>query len=303
MRARSACICCSCPVFNDFITPDHAALTTNLGELYEHIDMVIDSRIGGVSVLAAMALFSTANHATPSYTRNASNWAADYVDELTAISPWNSASGTQKAGILISPRHVLFATHYYPATSSTIRFVAADGSVCDRTLSAVESLAVSDAPGLYPDLTVGLLNSDVDAGIRFAKVLPASAVTDKLPNLNTYHLPAASTDQEGKLLVRNWVNHPVATSPTAYCAFQQPIGGGDDIARNAFYEGLVSGDSGSPLFVFINGELVLLTVATFGNEGAGTSVTAFIDDVNAAMTTLGGGYQLTEADVSGFADL
>lgn len=252
-------------------------------------------------MLAAMALFSSVNHASPSYTRNASNWAADYVSELTAISPWNSESGQMKQGVLISPRHVLFAQHYYPATTTTIRFVAADGTVCDRTLDAVVSLTQTDTN--YPDFTIGLLDSDVDAGIAFAKVMPVAAITDKLPDLNVHHLPAASTDQEGKLLVRNWVNYPTTTSPTAYCAFQQPYGAGDDIARNAFYEGFVGGDSGSPCFVFINGEMVLLTVVTTGGEGAGTSVTAYISDINAAMTTLGGGYQLTEADVSGFADL
>lgn len=250
-----------------------------------------------------MRLYTSQNHAGPSYTRNADLWAVDYVQALTALSPWNSSTGPMKAGVLVSPRHVLFATHFTPATGCTLRFVAANGTVCDRTLSAVEVLPVTDAPNNYPDITVGLLDSDVDAGISFAKVFAASAITNKLPDLNTYHLPAAGTDQEEKLLVRNWVNMPTTTGVTAYCAFQAPGNTGDDINRSAFYENYVGGDSGSPQFVFVNGDMVLLTVLTTGNAGTGTSVTAFASDINTAMTTLGGGYQLTEIDVSSFTDL
>lgn len=250
-----------------------------------------------------MPVYTSQNHIAPSYTRNASLWAVDYVQALTALSPWNSSTGPTKAGVLVSPRHVLFATHFTPATGCTIRFVAADGTVCDRTLSAVQSLTVTDAPNLYPDITVGVLDSDVAAGISFAKIFSATAITSKLPNLNVYHLPAAGTDQEEKLLVRNWVNMPTTTGATAYCAFQAPGNTGDDINRSAFYENFVSGDSGSPQFVFVNGEMVLLAALTFGGGGSGTSVTAFASSINTAMTALGGGYQLTEIDVSTFADL
>lgn len=38
-------------------------------------------------------------------------------------------------------------------------------------------------------------------------------------------------------------------------------------------------------------------------EDHAKQTTAFIDDLNTAMTTLGGGYQLTEVDLSGFANL
>lgn len=250
-----------------------------------------------------MKVYTTQDHATPNYVRNADLWAVDFAQALTALSPWNSSTGPTKAGVLVSPRHVLFATHFTPATGCTIRFVAADGTVCDRTLSAVQSLTTTDAPNYYPDITVGVLDSDVDTGISFAKVFSAAAITNKLPDLNVYHPPAAGTDQEEKLLVRNWTNMPTTTGATAYCAFQAPGSSGDDVNRSAFYENFVSGDSGSPQFVFVNGDMVLLTVVTFGGAGAGTSVTAFTAAINAAMTRLGGGYQLTEVDVSGFANL
>lgn len=49
----------------------------------------------------------------------------------------------------------------------------------------------------------------------------------------------------------------------------------------------------------VDGELVLLTVAT--HSGGGTEIQAFTDDINTMMTTLGGGYQLTEIDLSKYA--
>ena len=72
--------------------------------------------------------------------------------------------------------------------------------------------------------------------------------------------------------------------------------------RTAYYENFIMGDSGSPCFCILDSEAVLLTVVSVGNAGAGTSVAAFRDDINAAMTSLGGGYQLTTMDLSSFPD-
>jgi len=276
------------------LTPEEDAADS----LRTHIITAIDNELIGKVASTGKPIYSSQDHTTPAYVRNASCWAADYVSQLTAISPWNSDASFQKAGVLVSPRHVLFATHYLPAVDSTIRFVKADNTVVTRTITDLETLTVVDAPNLYPDITVGLLDSDVGSGINFAKVLTVS-FTDKLPPLNTNFLPCARTDQEEKLLICNLVNLPTATSPTQFCSMLQPA----DIPRLEFYENMVGGDSGSPVFFFINGEMVLLTVMTNGGQGSGTSISAYIDDINAAMTTLGGGYQLTPVDISTFPDV
>lgn len=241
-----------------------------------------------------MRLFSSQDHTTPAYVRNTDNWAATHVQALTAISPWNSDAAFQKAGILVSPRHVLFATHYKPADSSTIRFVATDNTVVTRTLSSSLSLTVTGP--LYPDITIGVLDSDVPGTISFAKVLP-SGFEAKLPaSIQPFQIPCAATDQEEKLIVVDVANLP-STDDTTTCAMQVPT----SALRLNFNEGLVGGDSGNPAFWFINGDLVLLTMWTGAqNGGYGTSVAAFRDDVNAAMTTLGGGYQLTTVNLSSY---
>jgi hypothetical protein len=252
----------------------------------------------------SIRLYSAQNHSAGTYTRNTSAWPADCVQALTALSPWNSESMFQKAGILVSPRHVLFATHYTPANSSTIRFVAADNTVITRTITS--TLALTTLSSMYPDITVAVLDSDVPGTISFAKVLPASAAA-KLPESWTSNpLPAVVVDQEEKATVRDWLSYAFTKGATSSpCQFYPPGGivSANQEIRLPFYEQLVGGDSGSPAFVFIGSELVVLCVMTTGGPGAGTSITAFIPEINAAMTTLGGGYQLTPVDLSTYPDL
>lgn len=242
--------------------------------------------------MTSLRLFTSQDHTTPAYVRNTENWAVDHVQQFTCISPWNSDGSFTKAGTLISPRHVVFATHYTPTVASTIRFIAADNTVITRTISAVVVIPVTGS--LYPDITIGVLDSDVPGTISFAKVMP-NGWEAKLPNIVTSRPPAIGTDQEEKMLVRAAyeIDH---AQPGALATFVSP----SEHVYLHFYENLVGGDSGNPCFFLINGELVLLTVWSRGGGGQGTSVSAFKTEINAAMTTLGGGYQLTEVDLSAF---
>ena len=76
-----------------------------------------------------------------------------------------------------------------------------------------------------------------------------------------------------------------------------------DSFRQGFYEDLVPGDSGNPVFLVISGMPVLLTVWTGPGAGNGTSIVALKDDINSIMIELGGGYQLTPINLSGFTTI
>ena len=79
-----------------------------------------------------------------------------------------------------------------------------------------------------------------------------------------------------------------------------PLGG----QRRAIYQQLVPFDSGNPVFMILDGTPVLLTVWSALNfNGCGTSVAAFKADINRLMNELGGGYQLTEVDLSSYTPL
>jgi hypothetical protein len=190
-----------------------------------------------------------------------------------------------------------------PPIGTVFRFVTQGNVVVERTMTNI--LAHPDyatEPNHYPDLAVGVLDSDVPGTISFAKVLPADW-KDYFPSQMDYNkepgVPVMVLDQEEKALVYNLGNvsegGPKPVPQTVYTDVPQ------DVLRSPFYEVGVNGDSGDPMFMVIDGELVILTVLTC--SGYGTDLQAFTDDINTMMTTLGGGYQLTPIDLSKYATL
>ena len=259
------------------------------------------------------AIFST--HTRPTYVRNVDCWA--YGLDLTAISPWNSGGGFGiRGGTLISPRHIIFAAHWADIFSvdETLEFVTQDNDVITRTISA-RSLYPTYATLSYPDIGVALLDEDVPSSITFVKVLPDDwedyfpvpavppgySIFESYDVLRMLRIPLLITDQEEKALVLNTTTfgdrylYPAPPAePQATIYWEAP---GDD-ARLLYYEAIVGGDSSSPVCMIINDELVLL--ATVGASSSGSSCTHFKDGINTLMTDLGGDYQLTEIDLSGF---
>ena len=254
--------------------------------LAQFVSSTIDSILATANASTDKVIFSALNHGTATYTRNSSCWISDF--DLTGLSPWNSDGVSQKPGTAISPRHVVFSTHYCPAVSSTIRFVTSDGTVITRTVSDLESLPIES--GIYPDITIALLDSDLPSSIGFHKVLP-DGWESYLP---LQDVPLIVLDQDEKALCTDMSSLSIISPLQLICS--EPT----DTDRLAFYEALVSGDSGHPFLMPINGELVLIAVAAGAGAGSGTSVSGFLAELNALMTTLGGGYQLAEIDLTAF---
>lgn len=272
-------------------TSDDTFVSYAVGSLAKHISDTVDSRLAGKSAATALKIFTSQDHITPAYVRNPNVWCADLPHVLTCLSPWNSTGGPRMAGTLVSPIHPVLAKHYQPAINSIMRFVGADGTVYDRMLIDKKSLATIS--GHYPDITIGLLDSPLPSeNFAFAKVLPDD-YADYLPtafNAIDGRLPSLTLDQEEKGLVTDVYsegNSTVFTIPT-------------EPQRLAFYENKIGGDSGNPALFIINGEPVILTVWTYGGAGSGTSIRGQKAAINALMTELGGGYQLTEVDLSEF---
>lgn len=249
----------------------------------------IDSRIATkFDPLNNLKLYTTQNHTTQIYVRNPNVWCADI--DLTCISPWNSNGGATKAGTLISPRHILFAAHYEISNGATIRFITQDGTVVNRVMTS--KLRHPEYIPYYPDITIGLLSSDVPETISFAKVLPDNWAT-KFPSISdiSARIPAIGIDQEEKATIQDWAYHTNTSVSNAIPS---------DAKRLSLYENKIVGDSGNPEFIIINNEPVLLTVWTSGGPGGGTAIANQKTAINSMMTSLGGGYQLTEIDLSTF---
>ena len=242
-------------------------------QLNDHLSAEFDALLA-VAAPAAQSkpIYTLQDFGTQTYVRNPDCWAASV--DLTGISPWNGTGANTRAGTLVSPRHIVFAKHFPISTapgSNEIVFVTADDVTVTRQVVGVAF------PG--GDTAVGVLDSDVPPEIGFVKVLQkgwGNYLWDPTD------LPMLHLDQEEKALVREWnflsggyVNHTNASGPL----------------RFPFTETLIGGDSGNPGFVLIDGEAVL--VLTHFTATSGPFYTKFIDEVDGAMTALGGGYQLT----------
>ena len=167
-----------------------------------------------------------------------------------------------------------------------------NNQIVTRTLLyKVKHTKFNDTPS---DLTIGILDSDVPTNIiSYAKVLPDN-YADYIKTGKG--LPCIRFDQEEKALVGDVEEIASAKEPLS------PI-------RSLFYEKLIGGDSGNPMFIIINNQPVILTVWTMGGGGDGTSITKFKNDINGRMRSLdyrarnADTYQLQEIDLSGFNSL
>lgn len=262
------------------------------GSLAAHATAEVDARIVGLTPGAALPIFTTQNHGAGTYTRNTGTWPADIAAKLTCISPWNSAGEAYYAGTAISPLHIIFAAHYEIPVGATIRFIAADNTVITRTMIA-KGTHPSYVPH-FPDLTVGQLDSALPGTITPCKILPDNWAA-KLPGLATGKtaLPALCLDQEEKALITDLFTLTDRADFTAPYLINAA-------ARVPYHETKITGDSGNPAFLIINDELVLLTVWTYGGAGGGTAIQPQRAAINALMASLGGGYTLTDADLSSF---
>lgn len=223
-------------------------------------------------------MYSTQSH--PTYVRNTECWVADV--DLTCISPWNSSGAVQKGGVAISPKHVAYATHFPLGIGTTIAFVANDNSVITRTI--VTEAIIQDT-----DCIIAELNSDLPVSITPAKLVNKSDVSKY--EYYTIEIPCIGTDQEEKMLIMSAGSMRSFSSGGYFFTWRNPT---NDWA--GWYELYVSGDSGSPIFLLINGSLVLVSTAFHPVDGP--SLPMYSTEIEAIVT--GDGSSVNYVDLSGF---
>lgn len=212
------------------------------------------------------------------YVRNATGITRNI--DLTSVSVWNSGTDSRETATLISPRHVLLAQHYWDDAGQgdgrTFRWVTSDGTVVTRTLSSSTQVGVTD-------FRIGYLDSDVPSTISFSKTLSVSDLAKLITNT-----PLLFLDQ-------NLNAHIGGRADTISNAIN--LGGnlhGDSYLKSnfaSFFVEAVTGDSSHPVFVVLDGKATVLTSL----EGItyGGSMANQLTGINSAMTSLGGGYQLS----------
>lgn len=251
----------------------------------------IDNAILGTNASTDMSIFSSQNHTAGTYVRNTNNWAYNWVQEMTCISPWNSSGSATRAGTLITRRHIAHAAHYALSTGAKLRFIDVNNIVHERTV--VSAKTHPDYSPYYPDIRIAVLDDDLPASISHCKVAPSN-IGNHMTSLRRH--PCLVLDQQEKALIADTLGI------TDLVRFQYPT----DAKRLEYSERIIGGDSGNPAFMIIDDELILLTVWTYGEAGSGTFFGDQIDSINQlivdvdAMAGDSTGYSLDIKDLSAY---
>lgn len=247
------------------------------------INRQTEAMLAGKNPASDRHLFTVQDPYSPTFVRNRSCWLSG-VRNLTCCSPaqLSGATWSQRAGTLVTKRHIIYANHFgIPIIDggTPVLFVRTDNTVVQRRLVAQASDAGSD-------IAIGLLDADVPEGIEIAPVLPAdfekhlgsrnatlSVVVDAEEKANVQVCDTFWSGQYStNMLSANWM-------PAEWKQL------------SAWGENIIAGDSGSPAFLLICNELVLL--GCFWTAMGGPHVGARAELVNRLINQLSPGYSLT----------
>jgi len=247
------------------------------------------------------------NTAAPAVTLNTSCFAASL--DLSPISVINTASGVgTKAhpGLLIGSRHIVSVAHY--PTVGPIVFMRADGTLQTVALNGIQQISGTD-------IVVGHLAEDITGCAPF-KLLPgnfrnyipsaASGLHVDLPAISrdTRNASGNSMDQLGITIVQ----YASAGLGGTLLYYGSPDNEVPSSAAHSWFVGQTGGVSGSPVFVPVGSDLVLLTAYT--GAGYGYVLSDYITQINTLMNSLAtlygdasaGGYEVSTANLSGFTN-
>jgi hypothetical protein len=164
------------------------------------------------------------------------------------------APSNRRQMAMISPRHLVCASHVRPGIGTVVRFLALNGTVLERTVTAFD---------FVPNGVGG--NSDVVV-VTLSESLPEASGVKAFPYLN---LGSEAAYVGTSLLVFGWdtkvgrgvisgfstLNAPPQIASTRVCEYNYVyLFGGQDDAK------LVGGDSGNPSFAMAGGRPVLVGV-------------------------------------------
>lgn len=238
------------------------------------------------------------------FTRNDNCWIQG-LKNISCFSPaqLSGSSWRQRAGTLITKKHIILAKHFVPSIISggtPIIFIDDNNNIVTRKLINI----ISDTP---TDISIGLLDEEIPDTIKLAKVLPKNYI-DYLGS--NQHILAVALDQEEKAIVKVWTglltfNIKNADNQTVYTYKYINV-----VSANASYvkpqlqkyslfgENIISGDSGNPIFIIIDNELVLL--GCWHTPWSGPFVTDRYDEINQMINKLSpkNQYSLTPIDLN-----
>lgn len=197
-------------------------------------------------------LYTTQNHTDGIYVRRHDHLLPGI--DLSCISPWNSAGGTTRAGAAITPLHVIISTHYPIAAGSQIRFVSMQNEPVTRTV-AVSTQILGDA-------TVLTLSEPLPENIKPALVMPPDW-EDYLGESGTTITGMFWIDRQERLIPGRFAGTTGVQTTQGITIRSLAIQQSSYTSLAARFVSATGGDSGSPMFMVI-GKNVIMLAPVFG---------------------------------------
>nr|MBP9771759.1 cadherin domain-containing protein [Candidatus Paceibacterota bacterium] len=184
-----------------------------------------------------------------------------------------------------TPRHIVYANHFQIPDGATVVFITADNQIVSRTIAAQRNVSA--------DTQLALLDEDVPESIAYYPIIDFDQESQYLSD---GHPALVVFDQEEKASVHDRTAYPDPEEDYRIFFGEPPA----TTTRHAFYEELVGGDSGKPIFFIVDGQPVLASVVTYFTFG--DHYGSIIDSFNASIDILGddGGYEVSTINLSCF---
>ncbi|HUF61434.1 MAG TPA: hypothetical protein VMN36_05115 [Verrucomicrobiales bacterium] len=186
-----------------------------------------------------------------------SNWTSRL--DLTGVA-WNG----DRAGVLITRQHILFAKHWPRHVGEWVVFHDKDGRAHWRRITGRRLIG----NGRTDDLAVARLDQPVPEQIKIYKFFPPGS----FPGYTLLGARAFLTNRERQVVLRD-VNSILrgypGGDPAHLVRFREASG-----LPHVLQPSLQKGDSGNPGFLLLDGEPVLLETLTFGGYGRGPALTS-----------------------------
>lgn len=257
-----------------------------MGKLLDHIVAGIE---GAIAAGGPANLFSAQDSSGGTYVRDTTCWADTWRPLITCRGVYNShtlgrstipitaiaeAGGDRRFGLTVA--------HYdsvHPEVGTTVRFVAADNQVITRTIAASRRLADID-------VAVVMFDAALPESIYCAPLLPSNYTSyiandpDACPAI-TIHASFSNITIRANVSDVETIDAGIRYS-TSVLKVKAPV----DAARLALHTAMVNGDSGSPLFVPVGTDLVLLTTWSSPTTGTAYCNQVIQSAINLAMTEM-----------------
>lgn len=263
------------------LTPSGRITSTIRSErLFNHVNDYIAS---AASVAGKSNIMWTTATLPSTYVANSNLWLPEVDFSCSPVWIYASGYNTPNRGCLITPIHLIQASHAGMGLGESFGFKGTDGIVYTRTIAA------RDRTYAAYDIQINRLDSALPGAVTPAKMFDTTVDTYLTSGDFETGVNSVVIDAELKLLSKKWSGY---YSNDAFIV--------NATATNIvdYTETLIPGDSGSANFLIVNGVPVVIT--TNHNSYSGPAYSKYRTEIDAAIATLGGGYSAQTFDLSEF---